>query len=119
MAIFIRERRILQGFTCSLGVFPVSIKNEDFLSIVRNPETKILAQDIRKNVRSPYLFLFRNNWMVNTASSKLSKRLFSSCGVSHIFVQMKSISSTQVYVILFSPQSQLHPGEYLELLCFS
>ncbi|KHN82701.1 Alpha,alpha-trehalose-phosphate synthase [UDP-forming] 1 [Toxocara canis] len=41
-----------EGFTCSLGVFPVSIKNEDFLSIVRNPETKILAQDIRKNLLS-------------------------------------------------------------------
>nr|AHY24645.1 synthase trehalose-6-phosphate [Anisakis simplex] len=41
-----------EGFTCSLGVFPVSIKNEDFLSIVRNPETTILAQDIRKNLLS-------------------------------------------------------------------
>nr|AEX60788.1 trehalose-6-phosphate synthase [Ascaris suum] len=41
-----------EGFTCPLGVFPVSIKNEDFLSIVRNPETKILAQDIRKNLLS-------------------------------------------------------------------
>ncbi|CAJ0564967.1 unnamed protein product, partial [Mesorhabditis spiculigera] len=34
--------------SCSLGVFPVSIKNEDFLSIATNDQTKILAIDIRK-----------------------------------------------------------------------
>uniref|UniRef100_A0A0N5AKK0 alpha,alpha-trehalose-phosphate synthase (UDP-forming) n=1 Tax=Syphacia muris TaxID=451379 RepID=A0A0N5AKK0_9BILA len=41
-----------EGFTCSLGVFPVSIKNEDFLSIAREPETKANAEDIRKEVKN-------------------------------------------------------------------
>ncbi|KAK0396416.1 hypothetical protein QR680_001709 [Steinernema hermaphroditum] len=38
-----------EGWTCSLGVFPVSIKNEDFLQIARDPQTAIMADEIRKN----------------------------------------------------------------------
>uniref|UniRef100_A0A7E4UZC4 alpha,alpha-trehalose-phosphate synthase (UDP-forming) n=1 Tax=Panagrellus redivivus TaxID=6233 RepID=A0A7E4UZC4_PANRE len=37
-----------QGWTCSLGVFPVSIKNEDFLKIAKDPVTIAKAADIRK-----------------------------------------------------------------------
>ncbi|TMS33386.1 hypothetical protein L596_001134 [Steinernema carpocapsae] len=39
-----------QGWTCSLGVFPVSIKNEDFLKFVRMPETVKKANDIRQRI---------------------------------------------------------------------
>ncbi|TMS36068.1 hypothetical protein L596_003330 [Steinernema carpocapsae] len=39
-----------EGWTCSLGVFPVSIKNEDFLQIARDSQTAILAEEIRKNL---------------------------------------------------------------------
>jgi trehalose-6-phosphate synthase len=38
-----------QGWSCSLGVFPVSIKNEDFLKIARAPETVNKGADIRKH----------------------------------------------------------------------
>ncbi|PAV76504.1 hypothetical protein WR25_08783 [Diploscapter pachys] len=41
-----------ENWTCSLGVFPVSIKNEDFLSIANEPHTAIDAVDIRKEVLS-------------------------------------------------------------------
>ncbi|VIO86441.1 Uncharacterized protein BM_BM12499 [Brugia malayi] len=41
-----------ENFTCSLGVFPVSIKNEDFLNIVKNPATTKLATEIRKKLLS-------------------------------------------------------------------
>ena len=37
-----------QGWTCSLGVFPVSIKNEDFLKIAKAPETVNKSHTIRK-----------------------------------------------------------------------
>ncbi|KAK6057055.1 trehalose-6-phosphate synthase domain protein [Cooperia oncophora] len=40
-----------EGWTCSLGVFPVSIKNEDFLSIANEPQCAIDAQEIKKDVR--------------------------------------------------------------------
>lgn len=33
-------------------MFPVSIKNEDFLAIVRDPSTQELAGEIRKEVSS-------------------------------------------------------------------
>ncbi|KAF1764704.1 hypothetical protein GCK72_004654 [Caenorhabditis remanei] len=39
-----------EGWTCSLGVFPVSIKNDDFLKFVDLPETIKLKNDIRKRV---------------------------------------------------------------------
>lgn len=39
-----------QGSTCSLGVFPVSIKNEDFLKIAKAPESIKKAHDIRTKV---------------------------------------------------------------------
>lgn len=39
-----------QGFTCSLGIFPVSIKNEDFLKIAKSSETVKRASDIRRKV---------------------------------------------------------------------
>nr|CDQ06812.2 Bm8807 [Brugia malayi] len=39
-----------KGWTCSLGVFPVSIKNEDFLKFVRLTETCQRALEIRKHV---------------------------------------------------------------------
>uniref|UniRef100_A0A0R3RPV4 alpha,alpha-trehalose-phosphate synthase (UDP-forming) n=1 Tax=Elaeophora elaphi TaxID=1147741 RepID=A0A0R3RPV4_9BILA len=39
-----------KGWTCSLGVFPVSIKNEDFLKFVRLTETCQKAAEIRKRV---------------------------------------------------------------------
>lgn len=39
-----------QGWSCSLGVFPVSIKNEDFLRIARDPATVKRAHDIRTEV---------------------------------------------------------------------
>ncbi|MFH4978281.1 hypothetical protein AB6A40_004990 [Gnathostoma spinigerum] len=41
-----------EGITCSIGVFPVSIKNEDFLAIVREPETSVLANEIRRDLLS-------------------------------------------------------------------
>uniref|UniRef100_A0A8R1TV91 alpha,alpha-trehalose-phosphate synthase (UDP-forming) n=2 Tax=Onchocerca TaxID=6281 RepID=A0A8R1TV91_ONCVO len=41
-----------ENFTCSLGVFPVSIKNEDFVSIVKNPATTKLSTEIRKELLS-------------------------------------------------------------------
>ncbi|EFO25169.2 trehalose 6-phosphate synthase 1 [Loa loa] len=47
-----------ENFTCSLGVFPVSIKNEDFLNIVKNPVTTKLATEIRKEVNSSLLYFF-------------------------------------------------------------
>uniref|UniRef100_A0AC35FDQ1 Trehalose-6-phosphate phosphatase helical bundle domain-containing protein n=1 Tax=Panagrolaimus sp. PS1159 TaxID=55785 RepID=A0AC35FDQ1_9BILA len=37
-----------QGWSCSLGVFPVSIKNEDFLKIARDPECVNKSHEIRK-----------------------------------------------------------------------
>ncbi|EPB78918.1 trehalose-6-phosphate synthase domain protein [Ancylostoma ceylanicum] len=37
-----------EGWTCSLGVFPVSIKNEDFLSIANEPQCAIEAQEIKQ-----------------------------------------------------------------------
>ncbi len=36
-----------EGWTCSLGVFPVSIKNEDFLVFAKHPDTLKKANDIR------------------------------------------------------------------------
>ncbi|KAK6033250.1 trehalose-6-phosphate synthase domain protein [Ostertagia ostertagi] len=39
-----------EGWTCSLGVFPVSIKNEDFLSIANEPQCAIEAQEIKRDV---------------------------------------------------------------------
>ncbi|PIO77615.1 hypothetical protein TELCIR_00280 [Teladorsagia circumcincta] len=39
-----------EGWTCSLGVFPVSIKNEDFLSIANEPQCAIDAQEIKRDV---------------------------------------------------------------------
>uniref|UniRef100_A0A914C1T9 alpha,alpha-trehalose-phosphate synthase (UDP-forming) n=1 Tax=Acrobeloides nanus TaxID=290746 RepID=A0A914C1T9_9BILA len=39
-----------QGWTCSLGVFPVSIKNEDFLGIAKAPETVAKSHEIRKQI---------------------------------------------------------------------
>ncbi|CAB07584.3 Alpha,alpha-trehalose-phosphate synthase [UDP-forming] 2 [Caenorhabditis elegans] len=39
-----------EGWTCSLGVFPVSIKNDDFLKFVDLPETIKLKNDLRKRV---------------------------------------------------------------------
>lgn len=36
-----------QGWSCSLGVFPVSIKNEDFLKVAKAPETIQMAHNIR------------------------------------------------------------------------
>lgn len=39
-----------QGWTCSLGVFPASIKNEDFLKVARASETVKRSHDIRKLV---------------------------------------------------------------------
>ncbi|VDK64669.1 unnamed protein product [Gongylonema pulchrum] len=42
-----------EGWTCSLGVFPVSIKNEDFLKFVRLPETRRKAQEIRQRILGP------------------------------------------------------------------
>uniref|UniRef100_A0A8L8KQJ0 alpha,alpha-trehalose-phosphate synthase (UDP-forming) n=1 Tax=Heligmosomoides polygyrus TaxID=6339 RepID=A0A8L8KQJ0_HELPZ len=41
---------IFTGWTCSLGVFPVSIKNEDFLSIANEPQCAIDAQEIKKDI---------------------------------------------------------------------
>ncbi|VDK29326.1 unnamed protein product, partial [Gongylonema pulchrum] len=40
------------GFTCSLGVFPVSIKNEDFLNIAKQPEAANQASEIRQELLS-------------------------------------------------------------------
>lgn len=45
----------LEGVSCSLGVFPVSIKNEDFLQFVSKPETVKLSADIRRKVRMNYV----------------------------------------------------------------
>ncbi|KAK5976856.1 Alpha alpha-trehalose-phosphate synthase UDP-forming 1 [Trichostrongylus colubriformis] len=39
-----------EGWTCSLGVFPVSIKNEDFLSVANEPQCAIDAQEIKRDV---------------------------------------------------------------------
>ncbi|RCN43435.1 trehalose-6-phosphate synthase domain protein [Ancylostoma caninum] len=39
-----------EGWTCSLGVFPVSIKNDDFLKFVHMPETAEKAAAIRKKI---------------------------------------------------------------------
>nr|CAH18869.1 putative trehalose 6-phosphate synthase [Aphelenchus avenae] len=39
-----------QGWSCSLGVFPVSIKNEDFLKVAQSAETIKKADDIRKEI---------------------------------------------------------------------
>uniref|UniRef100_A0A1I7U0B2 alpha,alpha-trehalose-phosphate synthase (UDP-forming) n=1 Tax=Caenorhabditis tropicalis TaxID=1561998 RepID=A0A1I7U0B2_9PELO len=38
------------GWTCSLGVFPVSIKIADFVNIAKNPQTVIEAEDIKKQI---------------------------------------------------------------------
>ncbi|GMS84507.1 hypothetical protein PENTCL1PPCAC_6682, partial [Pristionchus entomophagus] len=43
----------LEGVSCSLGVFPVSIKNEDFLHFVSRPETLKLSADIRRKMLGP------------------------------------------------------------------
>ncbi|GMT14971.1 hypothetical protein PFISCL1PPCAC_6268, partial [Pristionchus fissidentatus] len=40
----------LEGISSSLGVFPVSIKNEDFLQYVNRPETRQLSADIRRKM---------------------------------------------------------------------
>ncbi|VDM51956.1 unnamed protein product [Angiostrongylus costaricensis] len=39
-----------EGWTCSLGVFPVSIKNDDFLKFVHMPETLVRKEGIRKKI---------------------------------------------------------------------
>uniref|UniRef100_A0A914ZRG6 alpha,alpha-trehalose-phosphate synthase (UDP-forming) n=2 Tax=Parascaris univalens TaxID=6257 RepID=A0A914ZRG6_PARUN len=39
-----------EGWTCSLGVFPVSIKNEDFLKFVKMPDTIKKSNDIRQRL---------------------------------------------------------------------
>ncbi|KAF1746970.1 hypothetical protein GCK72_023428 [Caenorhabditis remanei] len=39
-----------EGWTCSLGVFPVSIKIADFVNIAKNPQTMIEAEEIRKQI---------------------------------------------------------------------
>ncbi|CAD6194952.1 unnamed protein product [Caenorhabditis auriculariae] len=39
-----------EGWTCSLGVFPVSIKNDDFLKFVNLPETIKLKNELRRKV---------------------------------------------------------------------
>ncbi|GMT35941.1 hypothetical protein PFISCL1PPCAC_27238, partial [Pristionchus fissidentatus] len=39
-----------EGWTCSLGVFPVSIKNEDFLAIAHDTQTIIRAQEIKTDI---------------------------------------------------------------------
>uniref|UniRef100_A0A914MQR4 alpha,alpha-trehalose-phosphate synthase (UDP-forming) n=2 Tax=Meloidogyne TaxID=189290 RepID=A0A914MQR4_MELIC len=39
-----------QGWSCSLGVFPVSIKNEDFLRVARDPVVIERSQQIRKQI---------------------------------------------------------------------
>ncbi|GMT06193.1 hypothetical protein PENTCL1PPCAC_28367 [Pristionchus entomophagus] len=39
-----------EGWTCSLGVFPVSIKNEDFLAIANEPQTVIKSQEIKSEM---------------------------------------------------------------------
>uniref|UniRef100_A0A158PCD3 T6PP_N domain-containing protein n=1 Tax=Angiostrongylus cantonensis TaxID=6313 RepID=A0A158PCD3_ANGCA len=39
-----------EGWTCSLGVFPVSIKNDDFLKFVHMPETLVRKDAIRKKI---------------------------------------------------------------------
>ncbi|CAK5081705.1 unnamed protein product [Meloidogyne enterolobii] len=39
-----------QGWSCSLGVFPVSIKNEDFLRVARDPAVIERSQQIRKQI---------------------------------------------------------------------
>lgn len=46
-----------QGWSCSLGVFPVSIKNEDFLKIAKAPETIQMAHNIRKKVHNLILII--------------------------------------------------------------
>ncbi|CCD66907.1 Alpha,alpha-trehalose-phosphate synthase [UDP-forming] 1 [Caenorhabditis elegans] len=38
------------GWTCSLGVFPVSIKIADFVNIAKNPQTIIEAEEIKKQI---------------------------------------------------------------------
>uniref|UniRef100_A0A1I7WP19 Nucleoporin NDC1 n=1 Tax=Heterorhabditis bacteriophora TaxID=37862 RepID=A0A1I7WP19_HETBA len=50
--------RFIIGWTCSLGVFPVSIKNEDFLSIVNEPQTAIDAQEIKREVKYNRKYLY-------------------------------------------------------------
>lgn len=42
-----------EGWTCSLGVFPVSIKNEEFLALVTDTNIQEQARRIRKEV---YIF---------------------------------------------------------------
>uniref|UniRef100_A0A0N4X3S9 alpha,alpha-trehalose-phosphate synthase (UDP-forming) n=1 Tax=Haemonchus placei TaxID=6290 RepID=A0A0N4X3S9_HAEPC len=39
-----------EGWTCSLGVFPVSIKNDDFLKFVHMPESVVKKEAIRKKI---------------------------------------------------------------------
>lgn len=43
-----------EGWTCSLGVFPVSIKNEEFLAFVNDPSIQEIAHNIREQA-SAYL----------------------------------------------------------------
>ncbi|VDN03924.1 unnamed protein product [Thelazia callipaeda] len=42
-----------EAWTSSLGVFPVSIKNEDFMQFVRLPETSRKAKEIRETIMGP------------------------------------------------------------------
>lgn len=51
----------LKGYTCSLGVFPVSIKNEDFLSIARCSDVQAKAEKIREEVSSQFFLQLINN----------------------------------------------------------
>ncbi|VDL82889.1 unnamed protein product [Nippostrongylus brasiliensis] len=39
-----------EGWTCSLGVFPVSIKNDDFLKFVYLPESVVKKEAIRRKI---------------------------------------------------------------------
>ncbi|KAK6012756.1 hypothetical protein OSTOST_22068, partial [Ostertagia ostertagi] len=39
-----------EGWTCSLGVFPVSIKNDDFLKFVHMPESVVKKEAIRTKI---------------------------------------------------------------------
>ncbi len=44
-----------EGWSASLGVFPVSIKNEEFLSLVHDSEVTELAEKTRKEIKSKCL----------------------------------------------------------------
>lgn len=47
-----------EGWTCSLGVFPVSIKNEDFLQFAQDPNIVVESQDIKKKVGTSFHGIF-------------------------------------------------------------